>query len=421
FSAGHAWRQFSTHNAHTSLVRISKEKLESLFPLGVTAGRSPLRIVDCRTSSEFLQDHIPGSINIPVLSDQQRCQIGKQFQVSKIQARINGAAQICLNVGNELLNEGSVTRSLIEEICHSKGGVGLIFYCSRGGKRSQSLGQLFAALGFASWVGVLEEGYKTWRSFILHRLDHWPTSREHLGALPFVTVSGLTGSGKSLILNLLAKKSLRNLSVLDLERIADHKGSMLGAPIDRQSVMNQKKFDSLLHEELIRFLASTDAQRTVWTECESRWVGPVCQMNAALWNRLRGLHGSPLPQRIFIHVPLEARVDYILKDYSYFVEQSSTPFFLDLLEKFKKFHPDSLVEQWKSMALRGDATLVIELLRKHYDVNYSHSRKQLLSQSEENNKLQHLNLSSVDELTIERELMPRLLEINEQVNHAWFQ
>ena len=100
---------------------------------------------------------------------------------------------------------------------------------------------------------------------------------------------------------------------LNLERMAEHKGSMFGGD-SRQPT--QRAFESRLHRDLRACLTASH----VWTECESRSIGPKCQLGEGFWRRLRGLQGTA---RIWLSAPLEARVDFILRDYADWLEDSS--------------------------------------------------------------------------------------------------
>jgi tRNA 2-selenouridine synthase len=170
-------------------------------------------IIDVRTPAEFAEDHIPGAINCPVLSDEERVTVGTLYkQVSPFEARKVGAAMIAKNIAHHLETRFQA---------HPKSWRPLI-YCWRGGQRSGAMSIILAQVGWAAHK--LEGGYKTYRHDVLEKLDVLPQT------LSYCVVCGPTGSGKSRLLAALADSGHPNnrLQVLDLEMLAQHRGSVLG-------------------------------------------------------------------------------------------------------------------------------------------------------------------------------------------------
>jgi len=295
-------------------------------------------IIDVRTPAEFAEDHIPGAINCPVLSNEERVTIGTLYkQVSPFEARKLGAALIARNIAHHL-------QTRFRD--YPKSWRPLI-YCWRGGQRSGAMSIILAQVGWAAHK--LEGGYKTYRRDVLEQLDTLPQS------LTFKVVCGPTGSGKSRLLAALADTGHQ---VLDLEMLAKHRGSVLGN-LPQQPQPSQKWFDSILLQTLHGF----DPSHPVYVEAESKKIGSIA-LPAALFD---AMHASAC---LLLEVPLEIRVAGLLEDYRYYVENPET--FIEHLKPLYKFHGAKQLEHWNDMIRAGNfASMVAELLTLHYDPSYS--------------------------------------------------
>ena len=186
-------------------------------------------IIDVRAPSEFAEDHIPGAINLPALTDEERARVGTIYvQQDRFLARKIGAALVSRNVAAHL--EGP--------LADRDGGWRPMIYCWRGGQRSGSVGIIFDQIGWR--VTVLEGGYKAYRRLVVEMLYD-----RSLG-LRIVLIDGGTGTGKTQLLHHLAKGGAQ---VVDLEGLANHRGSNFGGWSDGQPA--QKMFESRLAEALI--------------------------------------------------------------------------------------------------------------------------------------------------------------------------
>ncbi|HNI74847.1 MAG TPA: tRNA 2-selenouridine(34) synthase MnmH, partial [Accumulibacter sp.] len=202
-------------------------------------------IIDVRSPSEFAEDHLPGSSNHPVLDDRQRVEVGTLYkQVSPFEARKIGAAYVAANIAAHL------QRYFLDR---PKNWHPLIV-CWRGGQRSGAMTLIFRRIGWEAQQ--LDGGYKTYRRLVIEQLAELP------GKLTFTVLCGATGSGKSRVLQAIASLGEQ---VLDLEGLACHKGSVLGALPGRPQP-SQKQFES----QLLSTLRGFDRQRTVYVEAESR-------------------------------------------------------------------------------------------------------------------------------------------------------
>ncbi|MDH2915609.1 MAG: tRNA 2-selenouridine(34) synthase MnmH [Gallionella sp.] len=294
-------------------------------------------IIDVRTPAEFADDHIPGAINCPVLSNEERITVGTLYkQISPFEARKVGAVLVAKNIAHH-----------IETRFHDKPKSWKpLIYCWRGGQRSGAMSIILAQVGWAAHK--LEGGYKVYRREVLDRLEALPAT------FNFRVICGATGSGKSRLLDALAANDAQ---VLDLEGLAQHRGSVLGG-LPLQAQPSQKWFDTLLVQKLQSF----DAARPVYVEAESNKIGRIA-LPSALFAMM---HQS---ECLLLEATLEARVKLLQEDYHHFLDQPET--LIHKLNVLLPFHGHARLEHWHSLirAARFD-TLVEELLELHYDPSY---------------------------------------------------
>lgn len=297
-------------------------------------------VIDTRSEGEFAEDRLPGALNWPSLSDNERAEIGTVYaQVSAFEARRRGAVLVARNIAGHIEREaGRMPREWSP-----------LVYCWRGGQRSAALATVLDAIGYR--VSVLEGGYREFRRAVLRELQ--PLA----AALTFRVLCGRTGSGKSRLLGALARAGAQ---VLDLEALACHRGSVLG-PLPGQAQPSQKAFETALWSQLRSF----DPARPVWAESESRTIG-----------RLRVI--EPLLERlrraacVAVEMPLPARVQLLLQDYGHFVRDSEA--FCQRLAALREMRGGETVGRWQAMAREGrHAEVVQELLAQHYDPTYERS------------------------------------------------
>jgi len=297
-------------------------------------------IIDVRSPAEYAEDHIPGAISAPVLTDEQRAEVGTLFtQVSPFAAKKLGAALIARNVARHL------ETLFNDKPKHWKP----LVYCWRGGQRSGAMAHILAQVGWS--VGRLDGGYKSYRRQVLADLETLP------GTLQFRVVCGATGSGKSRLLRVLRDEGAQ---VLDLEALAQHRGSLLGnLPDEAQPA--QKLFESRVWDALRHF----DPQRPVFVEAESKKIG-LLNTPDALLQKMRA------SDCLLIDAPVAARVQLLMEDYQHFLADPAL-----LTARLSPLLPllgHQVLERWKALAEQGDwETLVEQLLTEHYDPAYKRS------------------------------------------------
>ncbi len=297
-------------------------------------------LIDVRSPAEYAEDHVPGAVSLPVLSDEERARVGTIYvQEEPFRARKIGAAIVARNAAAHL--EGP--------LAEMPGGWRPLIYCWRGGQRSGSFASILSQIGWRA--ETVEGGYRSWRSAVVQRLYHevWPC--------PVVLLDGNTGSGKT---DLLARVAARGAQVVDLEGLARHRGSLFGNVGEQPS---QKWFETELAVASLRL----DPRRPLLVEAESSKIGERL-VPPALWKAMRG---AP---RISISAPVSARVDYTIGAYADLAEDRCR---LDsVIVALKPLAGGETVARWRSLAAEGElAQLVTELLELHYDPRYAKSRQ----------------------------------------------
>ena len=297
-------------------------------------------VVDVRTPAEFAEDHLPGAINHPVLSNEERVLVGTlNRQAGSFEANVRGASLVTANIAAMLAGPLAVMPREWSPL----------LYCWRGGSRSWSLATVLARVGWR--VALLDGGYRSYRQRVVSDVDNLA------GALSFRVVAGPTGSGKTLVLQRLAA---RGAQVLDLEALANHRGSVLGSVPDSPQP-SQKAFDALLWRELRRF----DASRPVLVESESRKIGRL-HLPESLIMRMRA---SPC---VRLEAPVDVRVRLLRSQYPHLEEDRAG--FDVRLERLVPLYQDRRVGEWRALADAGQWDRLVErLLLEHYDPAYHRS------------------------------------------------
>ncbi|MFZ4623229.1 MAG: tRNA 2-selenouridine(34) synthase MnmH [Rhodoferax sp.] len=304
-------------------------------------------IIDARSEDEFAQDHLPQAINWPTLDNLQRQRIGTLYkQVNPFEARKRGAAMAARNIA------AHIEREVIDKPKDWQP----LAYCWRGGQRSGALALILSQIGFR--VTLLEGGYKAFRAAILRDIERIVPS------LRFQVVCGPTGSGKTRLLQALAALGA---PVLDLEALASHRSSVLGAILGLPQP-SQKRFDTLVWDALRRF----DASQPIYVESESKKVGDVV-LPTILVNAMRQ---SPC---LNLQLPDPERVALLMEDYAYLAEDVG--YLCDRLAALTVLRGRATVERWQTWARSGELTSVVEdLLSRHYDPSYLQSMQRNFSQ-----------------------------------------
>ena len=313
--------------------------------------RQPVRIrdidqfhtlIDARSPAEFALDHIPGAINCPVLSNEERVQIGTIYkQVSPFEAKRLGAAMVSANLARHLRD------TFHDKPAHWKP----LVYCWRGGLRS---GSMVTWLRLVGWdAQQLAGGYKGFRGHVIAQLDTL------VPQLQLRVLCGATGSAKTRVLHALARQGAQ---VLDLEGYACHKGSLLGN-LPGVAQPSQKHFETTLATQL----AQLDVNRPVFIEGESAKIGRIA-LPLPLVQQMRA---APVVE---VRATPAARLAYLLRDYAYLGDDAAQ--LADQLGRLKELQGNATVARWQAWAADHQlAPLFEELMALHYDPHYERSQR----------------------------------------------
>ncbi len=299
-------------------------------------------IIDVRTPAEFALDHIPGAVNLPVLTDAERARVGTIYvQDSRLKARRIGAAHVARNIAAHL--EGALKEK--------PGSYAPLIYCWRGGMRSGAMATVLSQIGWRATV--IAGGYRTWRRHVTGALyDAEP-------GLRVVLLDGCTGCAKTEILGRLAALGVQ---ALDLEGLAGHRGSLFGALAGRPQP-SQKLFET----RLLAALDGLDPALPVVIEAESSKVGER-MIPPTLW---KAMTGAP---RIELRAAAAQRARYLVGAYG---DIAADPAALAAtLVKLPGRHGAKRLAKWRDLVRAGAfEALALELIETHYDPAYERSAR----------------------------------------------
>ncbi|MCL6572640.1 MAG: tRNA 2-selenouridine(34) synthase MnmH [Bacillus sp. (in: Bacteria)] len=301
-------------------------------------------IIDVRSPVEFKDGAIPGAINVPLFTDEQRHEIGIIYKNEgpaaakwKAMEFVSPKIPVLLQTIKNYLSEDTE----------------LVIHCWRGGMRSNAVVTFLEFAGIYCWR--LLGGYKAYRHYILEQL---PTMLPNQA----VVLHGLTGVGKTEVLKILKKKGY---PILDLEEMAGHRGSIFGT-IGLGDGHNQKTFDSLLFKGLLEIKGAG----YFLVEAESKRIGKSVQSEELMSKKLQGIN-------INLHTPIAQRVkllvsEYVLpyKDEPWYFEQIS-----DNIDKVLRRVKDVEIKKMLVQTLvdRNYPEMIRILLEDYYDPRYNHA------------------------------------------------
>lgn len=299
-------------------------------------------VIDVRSPGEFALDHVPGAVNLPVLSDAERAEIGTAYvQDSRFKARRRGAAYVARNVAAHL--EGA--------LADRDGSFAPLIYCWRGGMRSNAMATIFDQVGWRTTL--LTGGYQTYRRYVTKRL--YEDTLPHA----FVLLDGHTGSAKTEMLGLLEALGIQTV---DLEGLAAHRGSLFGALAGHPQPA-QKAFES----QLLQVLDALDASRPVIAEAESSKIGDR-MVPPALWARL------VQAPRIELVAERPERANYLVQAYA---DMIADPVALQTaIDRMPVVPSPERRAAWQALIEAGAfAELAEAIMALHYDPAYDRSQR----------------------------------------------
>lgn len=301
--------------------------------------RNYLPVVDARSESEFRAGHIPGAINLPLLNDSERVAVGITYKKQGRDEAIRLGFRLVGPRLEQLVSEGISVAGERKK---------LLVYCWRGGMRSSNLA------GFVRMAGVntstLEGGYKTYRRAALECFA---------APLPLIVLGGMTGTGKTDILQALAAAGEQ---VIDLEKLANHKGSAFGG-LMKGPQPTTEQFQNELFEQILKI----DRSRPVWIEDESIAIGKIFLPDALFVQK----KNAPV---IEVILPRDRRIDRLVNEYG---PADKEEFLASMIKITTKLGGQNF-NAAKELLFAGDMHGTIDILLSYYDKNYGNSlqRKQ---------------------------------------------
>lgn len=290
-------------------------------------------LFDVRSPSEYAAGHIPGAFNLPLFSDDERKIVGTLYkQEGSLDAFFKGLAFV-----REKLT------FFLEEVKRATSEKEIGIYCARGGLRSFSMARFLTEAGYT--IFTVKNGYKGYRRLVLSGLQN---------SINFRVVGGYSGAGKTDFLKALAKKGYQTL---DLEELANHRGSVFGKPLEGMQPTHEM-FENLIFSKL----QILDNSQPVWIEDESRMIGTCC-LPDPLYKQMQN---APL---LLLKAPLEKRMRKLLQDYSHLRSES----LFQAVAKLKKRLGSSRVEAICKGFLSEDRKLIVKTFLSYYDKTYDHN------------------------------------------------
>lgn len=299
--------------------------------------------VDARSPSEFGEAHVPGAFNVPILDDEQRARVGTFYKQE--------GSRAARRLGVEIVSPR--IPALIDEVASARPEKRLpvVVYCWRGGMRSKALTDFLNLAGIEA--RQMLGGHKAFRAHVREFFSEGELAR-------MLVLRGLTGVGKTRILK---KLEAEGYPVLDLEGMANHRGSAFGG-LGLPPQPGQKHFESLLWDAL----KNGSPQGYFLTEGESRNIGR-CKQPDRLFEALQK------ETTLWINAGLDFRTEIILEDYPASDELSQA--FVAPIRALKRRLGKETVGRFLGLLEQGDwRQLVRELMERYYDPLYNHTRPQ---------------------------------------------
>jgi len=287
-------------------------------------------VLDVRSPAEFTRGHIPGALNLPLFNDEERAEVGTIY---KHRGKIH-AIQRGLEIAGPKMR-------IFTDFALNLHSPELNIYCWRGGMRSEAMAWLFETVGITCFR--LERGYKAFRN---HLLESFGRPRS------IVLLGGYTGSGKTELLHAL---DAIGEQTLDLEALANHKGSAFGG-IGHTPQPTTEQFENLIFSKI----AQMDPSKPLWIEDESRNVGK-CSVPEALWEQMRH---APL---IDVMLPRPQRVARLMHEYAHFESEH----LCTAIKKIEKRLGFDRCKEALNACLTNDRITALEICLDYYDKAYA--------------------------------------------------
>jgi tRNA 2-selenouridine synthase len=320
-----------------------------------------LPVIDVRSPGEYSHAHIPGAFTLPIFNDLQRKTIGTAYKKQSREIAVNIGLNYFSERMKKVLPEANIIlaqwrlESQNVDFSIPKGETGFLIHCWRGGMRSATIAWLVSLYGHKTYV--LEGGYKSFRNWVFAQFEK---------KYSFKILGGYTGSGKTEVLK---EMQAKGENIIDLEAIANHKGSAFGA-LGEAPQPSQEMFENLLAIQLWKNshkisntningqTQNTDA--VIWLEDESRNIGTI-NIPKTMWDQMRD---SPL---YFLDIPQEKRLDHIVSVYGNFEKQNLETCILQIKKRLGGLETKNALELLASDKPKDS----FSILMNYYDKLYS--------------------------------------------------
>ncbi|MGM0530592.1 MAG: tRNA 2-selenouridine(34) synthase MnmH [Bacteroidota bacterium] len=295
--------------------------------------REKLPVIDVRSPGEYQKAHIPGAWNIPLFNNEERARVGITYKQIGRKAAIKEGLRIA---GPKMPDMVDVAEEIAGETKE------VIVHCWRGGMRSENMAWLFSRVGIHSYI--LSGGYKSYRRYCRKQLEK-PVS--------LIVLGGYTGSGKTEILHSIMDQGEQ---CLDLEGLANHKGSVFGN-LEADEQLPNEHFENLLFEEWLTF----DLNKPVWVEDESKMIGKNC-LPDELFRKMRT---APV---LRVEIDKVIRVRRLVQEYACFDKQMLK----DSIHKISKRLGGQNAQKAIEALDNDDFFTAVDIVLWYYDKAYQH-------------------------------------------------
>jgi len=299
-------------------------------------------VVDVRAPVEFNKGHLPGAVNIPLFEDIERAEIGTLF---KQQGKDTAVTR-----GLEIVSPKMV--GFVNQVRQLSRNKQVFVYCFRGGMRSNSFAWLMNTSGLQA--KILKGGYKSYRN---HVLSYFTKPQQ------LILLGGHTGSGKTDIIKQLAQSGVQTI---DLERLANHKGSAFGA-INEERQPTQQNFEHSLYQAFV----AQDVAKPVILEDESKSIG-FNKIPHALWLQMKQA------TIIKLEIPFELRIGNLVKDYATADVEALKSCVLKIAQQLGPLNTRECLRYLDEGNLHDTARLTLQYYDKVYGYTYSQKQQPVI-------------------------------------------
>jgi tRNA 2-selenouridine synthase len=290
--------------------------------------------VDVRSPKEYQLAHIPGAINIPLFNDAERAMVGTTYKHEGREKAITQGLELVGPKMAEFVAEG-------KRILQEHQAAYITMHCWRGGMRSKSMATLFNFAGIPTLT--ITGGYKVYRNAV---------QQSFANPLHLIVLGGKTGSAKTAILQALQQQGEQ---IIDLEKLANHKGSAFGQ-LGEDPQPSSEYFENLLFEKIQQL----DSTKRIWIEDESHLIGKVF-IPETFWEQMRNA------QVIYCDFPIEERINYLVTTYGNFDHEGVIESVKRITKKLGGQHAKAALEAYEA----GDLKKATEIVLVYYDKTYN--------------------------------------------------